>query len=160
VAFKLSDVRENARVKNRGSAELAGRVLGGALLVVGAIATFNQFVFPEARIGGQLFGLLFFFGPLLLTVGILILVYCRSRKAPSGDLPLRPSLRSLLLVGVGLLAAPVLFLIGLTVTRDELYSMFFLISMILLGLPGMACLVFVAILWLIERRRAARTPSP
>ena len=147
-------------MKNRGSAEITGRVLGGTLLVIGAIATFNQFVFPEARIGGQLFGLLFFFGPLLLTVGILILVYSRSRKTPSGDLPLRPRLRSLLLVGVGLLAAPVLLLIGLAVTRDELYSMFFLISMILLGLPGVACLVFVAILWVIERWRAAPTPSP
>jgi hypothetical protein len=129
------------------------------LLFVGAIATFNHLVYPEARIGGQLFGLLFFFGPLLLTVGTLLLVYSRGRKTPSGDLPLRPRLRSLLLVGVGLLAAPVLLVIAVVVTRDELFSMFFLISMIFLGLPGVVCLVFVAILWLSERRRAARTPS-
>jgi len=146
-------------VRDQGSARIAGRVLGWMLLAVGAIATYNLFVPPGIRVGGPLIGLPIFFGPTLLAVGTLILVYGRSPKDLKGDQPLSQRVRTLLGVGVGLLAAPVLLAIAVTATRDELIGFLYSMSVIVLGLPGVACLVSAAILWLSERLKAARTPS-
>jgi hypothetical protein len=110
------------------------RGIGWVALVLGLVETLNFFVDPSRRIGWSLMliRVLFFFGPLLLTVGLLLLLRTRN---PGGQSRVLLGLGTLMLLPVAMLFVLLVF------ARSEMVGFYFTMSLVFLGLPGVAVLV-------------------
>lgn len=123
---------------------LARRIVGGAMIVAGAGLTYNIFVDPANRLGGDALrhGLVNILGPFLLTVGLLV-----------GWPAVRANYRALIWAGTSLfLLLGLLYLYELT-SESEVARFLVSVALVVIGLPALTLVGFG--LWK-RSRQAAR----
>jgi hypothetical protein len=145
--------------------------LGLATVALGVISSYNLFVAGPERIGWSWWGVrsLLFFGPLLVSVGLLLLWGTRRshtwpdadggaksravEAAPlaAGNLAPSPALArtgppshrhqpALLWLGTLLLLPPIALFVFLVLSESEIVGLIFTLSLVVFGLPGIAVL--------------------
>ena len=135
-------------------ARLVGRGIGISLVVVGVLVSYNLWF--GTRVGGRLLEPLFFFGPVLLAGGLVLLALTRRGVAglDGGGAYQRP--RGLFLIGLSLVAVPTLLIVAVLATGDETFGFLATVTLIFLGLPGLALLLIAAAVWIANRVKTSR----
>jgi len=119
------------------------RGLGIGFIVVGSALTYNFLAFsPAHRLGGHQFDALLFFGPIVLVIGVLLTSGLKvGATADSAYANLLYRLGLLFVaIPVGLLAFS--FLSGFARGPSGIAGMLGVITVVLLGLPGLVLIVW------------------
>jgi len=121
------------------------RILGTASILAGAGLTYNSFVNPENRLGGDAIrhGPVIFLGPFLIAVGLLVV-------SPA----LRAQHRVLLWIGMSLFAIIGLLFVYEVVSGSEVAGFFVSILLVEIGLPALVLVGFG--LWKRHRQAAGQ----
>jgi hypothetical protein len=157
--------------------QIIRRILGAGFVAIGLVEIYNWGVSPTDRIAWAFLGIriLFFFGPLLLTIGAFLIFYRRTagnqgdtdtqtqgdtdRKGETGeqhgytgekgDTGARiirvQGSKTLLWIGAGLITVPVGLLFMANAPHSEILGFLGGVTLLLFGLPGLVFIVIGAV---------------